>query len=163
MEALVLMGGFIAFVVFGCCLMGRLDSFLDGIPDEGEEQEPIRLLKIAVSNPGVVVPIARALVELEKQDPNIQFKLSMGQESEILRELDTGDVDIAVVSCGAPDRGLIHCTCCIDSPQGYSVAPTRVMLTLVGTAEQRQKIFWKDTDYSSKVQKFIRQLCGQKL
>ena len=24
MEALVLMGGFIAFVVFGCCLMGRL-------------------------------------------------------------------------------------------------------------------------------------------
>ncbi len=65
MEALVLMGGFIAFVVFGCCLMGRLDSFLDGIPDGG--------------------------------------------------------------------------------------------------AEQRQKIFWKDTDYSSKVQKFIRQLCGQKL
>lgn len=103
MEGVVLFGGFLALVLFGYFLAGKLDCFLDSVQPSTQAKGDSCSLKIAISNPCALAPVARALKELQGQYPDIEIKMYMGKEWEIMRDLESGVTDIAVVSAEAED------------------------------------------------------------
>ena len=84
MEGVVLFGGFLALVLFGYFLAGKLDCFLDSVQPSTQAKGDSCSLKIAISNPCALAPVARALKELQGQYPDIEIKMYMGKEWEIL-------------------------------------------------------------------------------
>ena len=104
MEGVVLFGGFLALVLFGYFLAGKLDCFLNSVQPSTQAKGDSCSLKIAISNPCALAPVARALKELQGQYPDIEIKMYMGGEWEIMRDLESGVTDIAVVSAEAENQ-----------------------------------------------------------
>ena len=90
MEGVVLFGGFLAIVLFGYFLAGKLDCFLNSVQPSTQAKGDSCSLKIAISNPCALAPVARALKELQGQYPDIEIKMYMGKEWEIMRDLESG-------------------------------------------------------------------------
>lgn len=119
MEGVVLFGGFLAIVLFGYFLAGKLDCFLNSVQPSTQAKGDSCSLKIAISNPCALAPVARALKELQGQYPDIEIKMYMGKEWEIMRDLESGVTDIAVVSAEAEDSGQTHSACFICCPSRF--------------------------------------------
>ena len=136
MEGVVLFGGFLAIVLFGYFLAGKLDCFLNSVQ-----------------------PSTQALKELQGQYPDIEIKMYMGKEWEIMRDLESGVTDIAVVSAEAEDSGQTHSACFICCPQPLSVDGMTLMPA--DTENQRQKLLWKDIQSPIPIQKLVQRLCGR--
>lgn len=159
MEGVVLFGGFLAIVLFGYFLAGKLDCFLNSVQPSTQAKGDSCSLKIAISNPCALAPVARALKELQGQYPDIEIKMYMGKEWEIMRDLESGVTDIAVVSAEAEDSGQTHSACFICCPQPLSVDSMTLMPA--DTENQRQKLLWKDIQSPIPIQKLVQRLCGR--
>lgn len=159
MEALVLIGSFFVFILFGYYLMGKLDQFLGHIqPCEDPQSHP---LKIAVSNPYAAAPVLRALESLQAQCADIEFQVAIGQEAEIVECLKAGSIDVAVVSCGVPDSKTAHCVRFTFFPDALFVGGAGIALFPMDWEEQCQKVLWRKLQTPAPVQKFVQQLCKQ--
>ena len=160
-EDAVLLGVFAAIAVFGYFVMVRLDAFLDKAHDAGRAREKGRRLNIATSCPNAVPAIRAAVKGTCERFPDMQCSISLGQEREVLRAVNTGDADVAIVSAGAESGGLSEGGPLALAAQSLFMDDGAVEIKAVEEGPQCQKALWRAGGEHALALQFIRQLYRQ--
>ena len=161
MEAFILLGGFAAMVVFGYCIMSRLDNFLKAVQQENERRDEASCLHIATSSLDAVPEILRILKDMSGRYPDARCSISFGQESEVIQAVDTGAADAAILPADAASGIQAQWKCFALNRQPFSIGGGTVEIRSLQGSPRFQKILWKNTDPHALVSEFIQQLCGQ--
>lgn len=164
MEDIVLLGGFAATVIFGYCIMWKLDHFLDKVWQEKEEQERTICLNIATSCCNVIPTVSSILKDLNHLYPNVHCDLSVGLEQEVIKSLDSGDADVAIISADsdAESGTLAQWKWITLNSRSVFLDDGIVEVNTIEKNPQRQKVLWKSRDNQPLVLNFIHCLCGQR-
>lgn len=161
MKELILLGGFAAIAVFGYYIMSRLDGFLNAVQKEAEPQEETPYLSIAISSLGAVPEVLHILEEISLRYPEVRCSISIGQEEDVVRALDAGSADVAVLPAEAASSIQAQWECISLNPQSLFLDHGMVEMKPMQKAPQLQKTLWKNDHAQLWVSEFLSQLCGQ--
>lgn len=161
MKELILLGGFAAIAVFGYYIMSRLDGFLNAVQKETERQEETPYLSIATSSLDAVPEVLHILEEISLRYPEVRCSISIGQAEEVVRALDAGSADVAVLPAEAASGIQAQWECISLNPQSLFLDHGMVEMKPMQKAPQLQKILWKNDHAQLWVSEFLSQLCGQ--
>lgn len=161
MKELILLGGFAAIAVFGYYIMSRLDGFLNAVQKETERQEKTPYLSIATSSLDAVPEVLHILEEISLRYPEVRCSISIGQAEEVVRALDAGSADVAVLPAEAASSIQAQWECISLNPQSLFLDHGMVEMKPMQKAPQLQKILWKNDHAQLWVSEFLSQLCGQ--
>lgn len=161
MKELILLGGFAAIAVFGYYIMSRLDGFLNAVQKETERQEETPYLSIATSSLDAVPEVLHILEEISLRYPEVRCSISIGQAEEVVRALDAGSADVAVLPAEAASGIQAQWECISLNPQSLFLDHGMVEMEPMQKAPQLQKILWKNDHAQLWVSEFLSQLCGQ--
>lgn len=161
MKELILLSGFAAIAVFGYYIMSRLDGFLNAVQKEAEPQEETPYLSIAISSLGAVPEVLHILEEISLRYPEVRCSISIGQEEDVVRALDAGSADVAVLPAEAASSIQAQWECISLNPQSLFLDHGMVEMKPMQKAPQLQKILWKNDHAQLWVSEFLSQLCGQ--
>lgn len=160
-EDAVLLGIFAAVAVFGYFVMVRLDAFLDTVHNADRTLQKSAHLNIATSCPDAVTAIRNAAKDTCEWFPDMQCSILLGQEREVLRAVDTGDADVAIVSAEAESGDLSEGKPIALAPRSLFLDDGTVEIKTVEKGPRCKKILWRAAgDHAAAVQ-FIRQLYRQ--
>ena len=161
MEELVLLGGFIAIAVFGYHVMSKLDNWLGEYRIEKDVHENLSRLQIAISSPDAIPSIIAAINTVGNQYPDVQYRLSFGQENLIIAAFVKGEMDAAIVSSEAEIPSHSQCSSITSFSQPLYISDGTVEVSTLAGSHQEQKIFWKTGDTRPCMLELIRQLGGR--
>lgn len=161
MKAFILLGGFAAMAVFGYFIMSGLDNFLNAVQKESAGQDERLRLRIATASLDAMPAVSRILKELRERYPSARCSISFGQESEVIRAVDTGVADVAILPAEAADNIQAQWMCISLDRQPFSLDDGTVEIRSIQERPQLQKILWKNADPHFLLSEFIQQLCGQ--
>lgn len=161
MEAFILLGGFAVMAVFGYYIMSRLDNFLDTVQKENERQDERLCLCIATASPDAIPTVSNILKEIRNRYPDVQCRISFGEESAVLRAVEAGTADVAILSAEASDSIQAQWKCISLDQRPFFVDNGTVEIRSIEERPRLQKILWKSADPHFLVLEFIQQLCGQ--
>lgn len=160
-EDAVLLGIFAAVVVFGYFVMVRLDSFLDKVHNADIARQKNDRLNIATSCPNAVTAIRNAVKDTYERFPDMQCSISLGQEREVLRAVDAGDADVAIVSAEAESGNLSEGRPIVLALQPLFLDDGSVEIKAVGKGPRCQKVLWRAAGDHASARQFIQQLYRQ--
>ena len=159
MENVVLIVVFLLLAAFGFLVVGKLDLALE------KEQYAFQQnswcgpsLRMAFSVPTVSGAVSDALAALSRQHPTAQVSLYAGKEPAVLKKLQEGKVDVAVVA--EPIQAYL----------GWGMYATSLVQTALLTRDQAltllpvepgaipQRIFWQKGTENSLALEFIENL-----
>ena len=161
MKALILLGGLAAMAAFGYYIMSRLDGFLNAVEKETERQEEPAYLSVALSSLDAVPEVLHILEEISLRYPEVRCSISIGQAEEVVRALDAGSADVAVLPAEAASSIQAQWECISLNPQSLFLDHGMVEMKPMQKAPQLQKILWKNDHAQLWVSEFLSQLCGQ--
>ena len=161
MKALILLGGLAAMAAFGYYIMSRLDGFLNAVEKETERQEEPAYLSVALSSLDAVPEVLHILEEISRRYPEVRCSISIGQAEEVVRALDAGSADVAVLPAEAASSIQAQWECISLNPQSLFLDHGMVEMKPMQKAPQLQKILWKNDHAQLWVSEFLSQLCGQ--
>lgn len=164
MEDFVLLGSFAAIAIFGYYIMAKLDTFLDKVQQENEEQEQTTCFNIATSCFSAIPTVSNALKDINHLYPDVHCNLSVGHEQEVIKSFDSGDADVAIISADsvAENKTLAQWKCITLNQQPFSIDNGIVEVKSVEESPQHQKVLWKSSDNQPLVLNFIDHLCGRR-
>ena len=161
MKELILLGGFAAIAIFGYYIMSRLDDFLNAVQKEAKRQEETPYLSIATSSLDAVPEVLHILEEISLRYPEVRCSIAIGQAEEVVRALDAGSADVAVLPAEAASSIQAQWECISLNPQSLFLDHGMVEMKPMQKAPQLQKILWKNDHAQLWVSEFLSQLCGQ--
>ena len=161
MKELILLGGFAAIAIFGYYIMSRLDAFLNAVQKEAEQQEETPYLSIATSSLEAVPEVLHILEEISLRYPEVRCSIAIGQVEEVVRALDAGSADVAVLPAEAASSIQAQWECISLNPQSLFLDHGMVEMKPMQKAPRLQKILWKNDHVQFWVSEFLSQLCGQ--
>ena len=163
-EGLILLGGFLAFAVFGYYVVSRLGDFLDQNQADSEEeydqQEEQEELNIAAASLCAMQVGSNVLKDMKEEHPNLHCTLSMGEESELLNALRAGNVDIVILYSKAERDKAVRQREIILRAQPF-INEDGIKITPIHPARLHQFVAWNNHDRRPFVTEFVQKLCGQ--
>lgn len=164
MEALVLVGGFLAFAALGYYAISKLGDFLDNnqvyIDAEYNQQEKQDCLNIATADVWSMQIGFKVLKDIKKQHPHLHCTVLMGEEPELLHALRAGNVDVVIIHSNVENNEEVRQRKVILQTQPF-INEDGVKITSVHAAMQDQFVVWKNQDHRSFTMEFVERLCGQ--
>lgn len=161
MKELILLGGFAAIAIFGYYIMSRLDDFLSAVQKENEQQDETLYLSIATSSLDAVPEILRILKDMSGRYPNVQCRVSIGQEEKVVQAFQAGSADVAVLPAEAVSDIQAQWECISLKPQPLILDHGMVEMKSIQSEPHLQKIIWENNHDHFLVSEFLHQFCGQ--
>lgn len=159
MEDVILILCFLLLAAFGMLLMKKFDSFL-GKGQYALEQDSwcTPSLRIAFSVPTVSDAVSDALEALSREHPTAQVSLYTGKEPAVLKKLQEGKVDVAVVA--EPAQAYIGWGMYATTLKQSALLTWYHDLALlpVEPGSIPQRIFWQKTTSNSLALEFVEKL-----
>ena len=163
MKELVLLGSFAVIAIYGYCAMSKLDLFLEELRAQKREDPGRRVrLNIATSSLNAVPSVWKILKDIRRRHPGAQCSLSVGLEREVLKSLDSGESDVAIVSPDSESGPLAQWKRVSMAPQSCSAEDGSVSVESLDKQPQGQKVLWKRDSAQSLALEFVHRLCCQK-
>lgn len=163
-EAVVLLGGFLAFAAFGYYAVSKLGDFLDqNQTDQDVEYDQLEEqgeLNIAAASPWAMQVGVNVLKDMKKEHPYLHCTLSMGEEPELLHALGAGDVDIVILYSKAERNKAVRQRE-VTLPAQPFINEDGVKITPIHPAMQSQFVAWNNQDRRPFILEFVQKLCGQ--
>lgn len=159
MESAMAIICFLLLAAFGFLLMKKFDSFLEkGQYTLQQDSWCTPSLRIAFSVPTVSDAVSEALESLSKEHPTAQVSLYTGKEPAVLKKLQEGKVDVAVVA--EPTQSYMGWGVYATSLKQSALLTLDHDLALLpvepGTLPQR--VFWQKTTSNSLALEFVEKL-----
>ena len=158
MEGLILLGAFALLAILGYPIMSKLDKFLHRVQARPRAPEHPSRLKVATSSPNALPCLSGILKDLTLQHPGTQCSLCVGQEQAVIRSLDAGETDVAIVSTGAQGGPLAQCRQITLPPQSFLIQDGEVGAVSSGESPEDQAVLWRRENSPALALEFIRQL-----
>lgn len=163
MEDAALLGVFAIIVLFGYVIMARLDRFFGKVRQGDGARRQADRFRIATSCLQAIPAISNALQEFERLYPDVQCRVSVGQEREVIEALERGEADVAIIAADsdAARQTEPQWSCITLNPRPFFTEAGRVEVEALGEPPRGQKALWRGNDTQALAVNFLRQLCGQ--
>ena len=159
MEDAIVLVCFLLLAAFGMLLMKKFDAFLEkGHYALRQDAWCSPSLRIAFSVPTVSDAVSDALESLSREHPTAQVSLYTGKEPAVLKKLQEGKVDVAVVA--EPAQAYIGWGVYATSLKQSALLTWDHDLALlpVEPGALPQRVFWQKTTSNSLALEFVEKL-----